>query len=115
MITLAGSSVISGNITMPLRGPWTFEGKVDTLTVPSGRVTLSCDGGLSLQGTVDVARSGMVLGSARVRVVGGAGGMQKPVAGSFRSAQYGDVLSAIANQASEKLSSTIASSFTSLP
>ena len=40
LVTVADAAVVSGRISMPIRGPWTFEGKVDAQTVPVGSVVL---------------------------------------------------------------------------
>ena len=92
---------------MPLRGPWTFDGKVDTDEVPVGQVTIACAGGLQLAGTVDAARSGVVIDSTHLWIVGGAGGLTTPVSGAYQFAQLSDPLGAILNAAGEALSSTV--------
>lgn len=85
---------------------------LDTATAPSGQVTIAADGGLSLVGTVKQP-SGVFLDSARVRVVGGAGGLETVISpAAFENAQLGDPLRAVLASAGESLSSTVASSVT---
>src|SRR4051812_20744740 len=103
-MTCAGADVLSAHIVIPARGPWVAELVLDTATPPSGSVTLAQDGGLSLVGVV--ARGGVnpALLKWEGMLVGGAGGLGLPVIGAFRQPQVRDVLSAIADQAGEKVS-----------
>lgn len=84
-ITLNSSPIIRGDIKLPYTGAWTAELELDADTAPSGSVSLNLMG-RRFTGTVvsDPSDSTLVLsgdsgGWPRCRVVGGAGGMQKPV------------------------------------
>lgn len=84
-ITLNGSPVIRGDIKLPYAGAWTAELELDADTAPSGSVSLNLMG-RSFTGTVvsDPSDSTLILsgdsgGWLCCRIVGGAGGMQKPV------------------------------------
>lgn len=100
------------HVTMPQSGAWTASGKLDTSTAPTGAATITCDGGLTLSGTV--LRSGVFLDSAYVWIVGGAGKLAATVSGSFTNAQAGDVLDQIAAESGEVLSDTIAAELRSV-
>lgn len=112
LVTLGGAAVLSAHISMPLQGAWTVSAKVDTATLPTFSQTLACEGGLSLLGTV--ATGAVVLDSSHVWIVGGGGGLGTQVHGSFAYAQLRDPLQSIADQAGEKLSTSIASDLLSL-
>ena len=107
LITIADAPVISGRLTLPLRGPSTFDGKADAQAVPVGSVVLACVGGLHLTMAVDAPRSGVVLNSVHLWLVGGAGGLGKPVSGAFRFAQLRDPVNAIMAASGETLSPTV--------
>jgi len=105
LATCANLDVLQGSIRLPLRGVWSADLVLDGATVPSGAVTLAAKGGLSLRGTV--VRGGVFLDAAHVRVVGGAGGLAREVAGAYQSAQLRDPLDAILRASGETLSSTV--------
>lgn len=75
LATLNDLGVIRGAIHMPLLGAWTADLVVDGSTDITGAVTLALAGGLTMQGFA--ARSGAFLETEYVRVIGGAGGLQK--------------------------------------
>lgn len=66
--------VVRATITMPRIGAWHADLQVDTTDAPAGAVTLQA-GALTLKGFVNRARVHQAI--ARVRLVGGAGGLQK--------------------------------------
>jgi hypothetical protein len=78
---LSGERVVSCEINRPLEGAWHAIVEVDAAKVPTGRVTLTVEGGLSLSGTV--VRGADVNGRITVRVVGGAGGLSKVIPAKF--------------------------------
>lgn len=105
LLAIDSRPVLAAVVRLPARGVWTASLDLDTDTVPSGRVTVACDGADPLVGTViDGAMVGRV---ARVLVVGGAGGLRTsldPLA--FQSGTLGDVLGATLREAGETLSAT---------
>jgi len=115
LVELAGAPVEQGQISMALRGRWVFEGRVTTQKLPAGSVNIVCDGGLTLSGFVDPGASGLFLDSARVRVVGGAGGLGRMVSGSFQFAQLRDPLQAILDASGEQLDIAISENLLGLP
>lgn len=105
ILSLDSRPVISAEIRFPARGVWTALLEVDTDTVPSGRVSIACDGAAPLAGTVI---RGDISGSlARILVVGGAGGLRGTLpALALQSGTLGDVLAATLREAGETLSAT---------
>jgi hypothetical protein len=80
-IRINGAVAVSGRFLAPGAGVWSFEASVDlgaAETPPEGRVTVTV-GSDTLSGTVDPRRSGRMGTTARVLVVAGAGGWDKPV------------------------------------
>ncbi len=73
--TLNGTPVFTGTICIPRVGAWTADLSVDRDQAVTGACTLAIDGGLTLVGQAD--RTGVWLGTARLRVVGGANGLRK--------------------------------------
>lgn len=112
LITCAGADVLRLRAHLPKRRAWWAWLDLDTATTPSGRVTIAAAGGLSLVGTVKKP-SGAFLDSARIRVVGGAGGLDSIMSpAAFENAQLLDPLNAVLGAAGEKLSSTVSPSIT---
>lgn len=109
LVVCAGADVLSGRISLRLRGAWSAELVLDTDTRPTGKVELEAEGGLELTGTVVGGGPGLT-GATTVRLVGGAGGLAKQVSGAFRSAQLRDPLDAALRAGGESLSSTVATS-----
>jgi len=107
LVTCGGADVLRGRISLPLCGVWFADLLVDAKKAQSGSVTIKAQGGLELKGTV-YGPSGVEIDTAHVRVVGGAGGMWKPVSKAFRQAKLRDPLDAIVRAASETRSSTVA-------
>lgn len=107
LVTCAGADVLRAHLEIPQQGAWTAEVVLDTDRDVTGSVTLAAAGGLSLAGVV--ARGGVNPALLRWEgvLVGGAGGLSKPVRGAFRNATAGDVLSAICSQSGEALSATV--------
>lgn len=110
LVSLNDARVARGTLSMPLVGAWTADLLVENDDdEPSGAVVLSIAGELELHGTV--LRSLNHRGMAQVRVVGGAGGLQKSAAPKFyRAAKIGDVLRDLVTDAGETLSDTSDSS-----
>lgn len=114
LISCAGADVMRMRLHMPQRRAWWAWLDLDTATAASGQVTIAADGGLSWTGTVKQP-SGVFLDSARVRVVGGGGGLETLTSpAAYESAQLGDPLRAILSAAGEMLSSTVSASVTSV-
>lgn len=110
----AGVDLIGARVRLYKRGPWSAELELDTSSAPSGGGLLAFDGGLQLQGTI-TGPGGVFLGSARINVVGGAGGLATVLTpAAFEKAQVGDVLSAIMSGSGESASATIDSAITSV-
>lgn len=78
------SRAISVRIVMPARGVWFADVDLDpddTAATPSGRVALALNtSSPPLVGTVDPRSSGRFVKSVQLRIVGGGGGWDKPVA-----------------------------------
>lgn len=88
-ITLSGLAVLGGKLTMPARGAWTLECEVDSAKPPeAGAPAVLSWSGLRFVGTVRT--SGAFSGRAKLKVVGGAGGLQK----KLQQRAYGGLLSA---------------------
>lgn len=88
--TLNGIPALSVRITIPWRGVWVAEVKLDVAVLgsapTSGPALLTC-GGLTLAGTIDPRGSGSFSNWTTLRVVGGKGGWDKDVpAQTFLSA-----------------------------
>lgn len=115
LVELDGHPVETGRISMGLSGCWVFQGRVTTPTLPAGAVKLTCEGGLQLAGFVDPANSGVFLDSAEVRVVGGAGGLSRPVSGTYQFAQLRDPLQAILDASGEQLASSVSAALLEVP
>jgi hypothetical protein len=105
-------------VLRPLVGVWTADLVIDQSDL-SGfeagtRVTVVADNGYTLKGTVDANRTGVFLDAVHVRLVGGAGGLDK--ASSPRSyiqpgAFVRDVLNGLCSDAGETLSATTDATF----
>lgn len=118
LVTANGVAVISGQVIRPLVGVWTADLVIDQSDssgfTAGSKVTISADGGYTLKGVVDQNRTGTFLDAVHVRVIGGAGGLDK--AASARSyvqpgAFVRDVLNGLCSDAGETLSSTVDASF----
>lgn len=80
-IVLNGTNAVAARLTIPRVGVWFADVDVDlgaSGVVPSGRVLLAI-GSESLVGTVDPRATGRLGTKARVQVVGGGGGWDRPV------------------------------------
>lgn len=114
LVTCAGTDALRLRVHMPQRRAWWAWVDLDTATAPSGQVTIACDGGISLTGTVKQP-SGVFLDSTRARVVGGAGGLEGMTSpAAYENAQLRDPLNAILGAAGETLSSSVSTSITSV-
>lgn len=114
LVICAGADVLRLRAHLPQRRAWWAWVDLDTATTPSGQVTIMAAGGMSLTGTVKKP-SDVFLDSARIRVVGGAGGLDKIMTPSaFENAQLLDPLNAILGAAGEALSSTVSESVTAV-
>jgi len=101
-----GADIIDGNLHLLSRGAWSGVLKLDTATAPTGKVTVSFQGGLSLSGYVFAG--GVAYDVVHVQVVGGAGGLTKTLRpAAYQNAQLRDPLAAIMSQSGESQSSTI--------
>lgn len=72
--TLNGSPVLRGEIGIPRVGAWHADLAVDATEEIDGPCTLSIENGLTLVGTA--YRTGVWLDTAKLRIVGGAGGLR---------------------------------------
>lgn len=110
LLTVAGSAVTRGRLTVPRVGPWHAEMWLDADTAPSGAVSLSwADGEAIWQGFVVPGRGGVYTtgGPAQVWLVGGAGGLSATLSGaSYRNVTPRTVLTQILSSAGERLSGT---------
>jgi len=111
-------NVIAGTITMPLRGVWWADlviDQVDGTGFDAGtEVTVKCDDGIELKGTVVPDRTGSYLDAVHVRLLGGKAGMSKEVKpkGFVQPGAYvRDVLGNINDASGESLDSTVSTSF----
>lgn len=84
-VSLNGLPVLRGDLKLPYSGAWTAELELDADSRPTGSVTLDLLG-RTFSGTVvadpadaDLALSGDAGGFYRARIVGGAGGLGKPL------------------------------------
>lgn len=107
-LTVAGSAVVRGRVTVPRVGPWHAEVRLDADVPPSGAVALSWgDGAATWRGFIVPGRAGAYTtgGPSQVRVVGGAGGLSREVDGaSYRSTTPRVVLGQILSAVGERLS-----------
>ena len=105
ILSLDSRPVLAAVVRFPARGVWTAALDLDTDTVPSGAVSIACDGADPLVGTVI---HGALVGSvARLFVVGGAGGLRGTLAAlALQQGTLGDVLATTLREAGETLSST---------
>lgn len=105
-ISCGGADVLSGRVHLTLRKAWWAELALDTDTVPTGKVSISFDGGVSLSGTV--MNGGSRLDSAHVRLVAGAGGLRTLLApNGYQGGLLSDPLNYIMGQSGEALSSLV--------
>jgi len=103
--TLNGRPVFHGSICMPRVGAWTANFAVDGSAAITGGCTLAIAGGLTLVGTA--VASGVWLDTARLLVVGGAGGLTKTArAQHYRQTTLRAVLQALLATAGERLASS---------
>lgn len=101
-ITLDGARVTLCALTIPRVGAWVADLDVDSAEAITGRVSLVIDGA-TWSGTV--ARGGLVAGSWRGRIVGGAGGLSGTLgAVAQRGSTLGTVLADALLSAGETLS-----------
>lgn len=113
LMTCAGVDVLDAEIHLCARGAWWARARLDSSKTPSGRVTLSAEGGLSLSGFV--VTGGVFTDVSHVHIVGGAGGLSKvQAAAAWQNAQLRDPLDAALSAAGESLSSTVASTVLSV-
>lgn len=111
LVTVGDVPVMSGRISLVEHGAWTASLllAVDGDTVPSGAVTLKAQDGIDLAGYADPDLSGIDRANVgHVQLVGGSGGLNKIVSGSYRSPQLRDPLDRAMKAAGDTLSSKIA-------
>jgi hypothetical protein len=114
LVTCSGVDVLRMRVHMPQRRAWWAWVDVDSSTAPSGKVQIDAAGGLALTGTVKQP-SGTFLNSAWIRVVGGAGGLDRTVrARAYENAQLIDPLRVILADGGETLSSKVSATITSV-
>lgn len=104
--TCAGSPVLRGSVHLPRVGAWQADLELDVDVVPTGEVELRVGRALTLRGTV--VSGGLFAGEARVRVVGGRGKLSTELpARWYVGAPLSLVLGGVADEAGERLSTTI--------
>lgn len=108
LVTCSKRAVLQGRISLPISGPWTASLQLDAEEAPSGTTTIAAADGLSLEGTIRLARVD-ARNRAHTSVIGGKGKLLADVAGYFRSAQLRDPLNAAARASGDALSSKISS------
>lgn len=107
ILSLDSRPVLAAVIRFPVRGIWTATLDLDGTDVPSGRVSIACDGAAPLVGTV--ARGDLTGSLVRLLVVGGAGGLRGSLpALALQQGTLGDVLAATLREAGETLDATSA-------
>lgn len=112
LVTLQGRSVLEARVVLPRVGRWVAELAVDSEEVPSGLVTLRL-GSLELVGTA--SRAGSTRGRAVVELVGGRGGLLKPLeARAFSGTTSGVLLQDAASSSGEQLSAEVPASLLSV-
>ncbi len=81
-VSVNGLAVISGTISLPVKGAWVADLEVDSDdTLPLGQRAVTIDlGDQDLIGTVAVDRQGVYAGKLTVRIVGGGHGLSKVLA-----------------------------------
>ncbi len=108
LITCAGIDVLEAIICQPRLGAWTATLVLDAVGAPPGTlVTVSVADGLwTLKGTV--RSGGDYIGTRRLRLVGGAGGLSVAAGAKYyQQAVLGDVLADLLALAGETRSTTI--------
>lgn len=103
--TCNGSPILRGSLSLPRQGVWHADFELEASAVPSGSVLLQIGPSLSLRGTVEPRAGGVFAGRVRVRVVGGAAGLQRRLepkwyAGAARELPLRDLV----EEAGERLS-----------
>ena len=104
--TCNGAPILRGTITLPRQGVWHADLELEAIEAPTGSVLLQIGAALSLRGVVEPRAGGVFAGRVRVRVVGGAGGLQRQLdpkwyAGAPRELPLRDLV----EEAGERLSS----------
>ncbi|MDX1526974.1 MAG: hypothetical protein R3337_00015 [Gammaproteobacteria bacterium] len=107
-IRLDGQPVEGLYLTDSMGATWIADVELAADEAPAGDVELS-DGTRTMRGHVIPGSSGILAGLARVRVIGGRGGLLRPVeAKHFRSVQVREVLSDTLQSIGEALDSSAA-------
>jgi hypothetical protein len=106
MLTVNGAPVHELHLTCPENGPWITDVAYGADEPPQGTATLS-DGTRTLLGTF--IRADELSGLVRARIVGGRGGLRKPVrANNFHAASARNILSDTLRPVGEALSASSA-------
>ncbi|UAW08060.1 hypothetical protein [Myxococcus phage Mx4 ts27htf-1hrm-1] len=102
---VAGLPALAGVVHLPRVGAWVADLHLDADAPPGGRVDVVLGAGaLRLTGTVLPGATGATGGSARVRVVGGGGGLRRPLpAAGYRNVPLSVPLRAALSEAGETL------------
>lgn len=107
ILSIDSRPVLAAVVRFPARGVWTATLDLDGTDVPSGRVSIACDGAAPLVGTV--VRGDLAGSLVRLLVVGGAGGLRGMLpALALQQGTLGDVLAATLREAGETLDATSA-------
>ena len=104
--TCNGAPILRGVVTLPRQGVWHADLELEASEAPSGSVLLQLGSALSLRGVAEPRAVGVFAGRVRVRVLGGAGGLQRQLdpkwyAGAPRELPLRDLV----EEAGERLSS----------
>lgn len=107
ILSLDSRPILAAVIRFPARGVWAATLDLDGTDIPSGLVSIACDGAAPLVGTV--IRGDLAGSLVRLQVVGGAGGLRGTLpALALQQGTLGDVLAATLREAGETLDATSA-------
>jgi hypothetical protein len=78
-LSIRGIDGIGGDLEMPLRGPWTFDGDVDSQDFGLGHASIAYASKRTVTFSGTVIERSTVAARTRVRIVGGAGGLRNEI------------------------------------
>lgn len=106
-----GKQVVDMTLTLGLYGAWTAMLQADASEAIASQVTLSIADTLEFIGTPDPTRSAEFLGRARLRLIGGAGGLDTAIGGkTYYQAPLSAILEDLLALGGETLSESSSSS-----
>lgn len=114
LVTLADHPVRSGRITLVANGAWSARLVVVSDVKISGSVRLVATDGIDLTCYVRPSSSGPdAANDQRVMLIGGAGGLEKKVKGSYRSAKLTDPVQRAVRAAGDSLDASVSTALLS--